>query len=101
MQQLFLLVGGVAHDIGKILPLETHLEDVLLAESESLLYVVHHLRRSRCGKSKHGSVGFQLPYIDNFEVRRPEVIAPLADAMGFIYCDEAHLHVFQFCLEEF
>ena len=28
MYQLFALVGGVAHHVGKVLPLETHAEDV-------------------------------------------------------------------------
>ena len=67
---------------------------------ELLLDVLSHLWCCRRREGKDGDVGFQRPYIGDMEIRRPEVIAPLADAVGLVDGDEADLHVAELRQEE-
>ena len=38
--------------------------------------------------------------VGDFEIRRPEIVAPLRDAVCLIDGDETHLHVSQFGLKQ-
>ena len=102
------LVLRTAHDVGQVLALERHAEDVECrgtryggrgTRGQLLTNIVHHFRRSGgCeGKDGHGLYLADGCYV---EVGRAEVVAPLADAMGFIDGDEADVHVAQFGDEE-
>ena len=101
MNQFLVLVACVAHHICKILALEAHAEHVLLAESESVLYVVYHLRSCRGGESKHRHTGLQRSYVGYLKIRGAEVVAPLRYAVSLVDGDEANLHVLKLCLEQF
>ena len=95
MYQLFALVGGVAHHVGKVLPLETHAEDVevCIPLRQFLLYILYDGWGGGGREGKHGGMGHQLAYLGYLQVGRAEVVAPLRDAVGFIDRDEADAHV--------
>ncbi len=48
-------------------------------------------RSSSCSKSQYGGLGFHLSDISDAQIRGTEIIAPLADAMGFVDGDEANV----------
>ena len=68
MYYLRIPVGSFAHHISEVLALETHLEDILLPESELLLNVVHHIRSSRSRESEDSHVRFYLPQVPYGEI---------------------------------
>ena len=93
MKQLLFLVGGIPYYVGQVLSFKAHAEDVLILEMQLFLNIVDDGRRGRGRKGKDGNTGLDLPDIRNLQVRRTEIIAPLTDAVGFIYRDEADAHV--------
>ena len=99
MHHLVDLVAYGAYDICQILALKTHFEHILLLEMQFFLYVVDNVWCSRSGKGKDRGVGFHIPDAGNIQVGRTEIVAPLADTMGFIYSDETHRYMAQFGLE--
>ena len=82
-------------DICQVASCKTHLQDILLAELQPLLYVPCHLRSGRSRKRKDGTVGEELSNLRYLQIRRAEIIAPLADAMCLIDRDKADLHATQ------
>ena len=99
--QFLFLIACVAHYIGEVLALETHAEDILLAKSEPVLYVVYHLRCCCGGECQYGYIGFQRTYVSDVQIGRAEVVAPLRYTVSLIDSDEADFHVLKLCLEQF
>ena len=95
------LVFCLSYDVGKVLSFETHSEHVFFSESELLLNVVYGSLRCRGGKCENWDAGLHLSYLCYGEIGRPEVISPLAYAVGFVYGDEAYVHMLQFCEKQF
>ena len=101
MHHFTLLIGSVAYNISEVLAFEAHLKHILFCKMESVLYIIHNFwSRSRC-KSKDRYLGNHFPDFGYLQVRRAEIVAPLADTMGFIYCDETYMDVFELGLKEF
>ena len=101
MQEFLQLVFGVAHDIYKVLALETHAATVLGLEIELLLYILHHRRGCRCRERKDRSLrkeGTQFLYAT---IGRPEIVPPLRYAVCLIYCYELYGNVLYFGKKEF
>ena len=64
------------------------------------MYVFHY-GRSGCGsESEYGGVGKYFSEVFDFQVRRSEVVAPLCDAVCFVYGDETDVCVVNFFKEE-
>ena len=99
VDQFSVFVGGLAHHVGQVLALKAHAEHVLLAEGQLTLYVGRHLGGGGGGERQHGGIGLDVAYLLDLKVGGTEVVAPLADAVGFVDGDEAHLHVAQLGLE--
>jgi len=93
MAHLFLLVDDVADNIGQILTLKAHSIDSLFLECQSHLNIFDHHGCGRSCERQYRSIGQLFADIDDSQIRRTEVIAPLADTMSLIYADEAYLHV--------
>lgn len=72
---------------------KAHLEKIGLLKLQFIHDVVYDIRSSCCGKSQYGGLGFHLSDISDAEIRWTEIIAPLADAMGFVDGDEANVDV--------
>ena len=85
------LVAYGAYDICQVLALKTHFEHILLLEMQFFLYVVDNVWCSRSGKWQGGVFRVSTFYAGNLQVGRTEIISPLADTVGFIYCDETYL----------
>ena len=100
MDKLLKLVGDIIDHVGKILSFETHAEDALLAEQQTLLNVVDDGRGSGGRQRQNGYARQLLADIGNGEIAGAEVVAPLTDTMSLIDADEAHLHVTQLLLEK-
>ena len=64
-------------------------------ELQLTLDVVYNLRRCRRRKRKNRFLRKELPYPGNLEVRRPEVVAPLANAVSLIDCNETDFYAAQ------
>ena len=109
--EFLLLVVGIVYPVGEVVSGEAHAEDVLLPEVQLLLYVVYHLGRGcgcegedgdrLCGRMvvEWRGVGEQLAYLGYLEVGWAEVVTPLADTVGFVYGDEAYVHLPHLVLE--
>ena len=102
------LVGGVPHDVCQVVAPEAHAEHVLAVELQPLLNVGNNPRRGRGRKRQDGHTagvflvgGNDCPDAGYVEVGGPEVVAPLADAVGFIHGDKADVDVAQLPLEQF
>ena len=100
MHHFSILVFRLPDNIGKVLPLETHAENIFHLESQTFLNVINNLRRGRCRQCKDRCFGYQPAYGSNLQVRGTEIITPLADAVGFVNSDEADLHVPQLYLKD-
>ena len=87
-----IFVGLADHIIGHILAFETALEDILLLEAETHLYVIDHLGSSRGGQSQHWGLRHIRTDIGNLQIRRTEVITPLRDTVRLVDSQEADLH---------
>ena len=99
VNHLVLLVCHGPDDIGEILALKTHLEHVLLGKLEFVLDVIHHGWCGCGGEGEHRRARLHLSDVGDSQVGGTEVVTPLTDAVGFIYRDEAHLHVTKLDLE--
>ncbi|CUQ11753.1 Uncharacterised protein [Segatella copri] len=66
-----------------------------------VLDIFYYIGSGRSRKSKDWYTGLHISYFCNFEIRRAEIVPPLADAVSFIYRDETHRNVAQFSLEQF
>ena len=67
-QRFVPLVARPDYEVGKVLALETHAEDVLAPEAELILDVVYDARRGRGRERKHGGVRMNAPYVAYAEV---------------------------------
>ena len=56
-----------------------------------MLNVLYHLGCCRSCECQYRHIGEQLAEICYLKVGRSEIVTPLRYAVGFIYCDEAHL----------
>ena len=88
------------YDIGKIRAGETFQENVFLLEKQPFLYLVHYFGRGCRRQRQYRYAGQLLPYVGNMEIGRAEVIAPLRDAMAFVYHQDADVHGSQLFFEE-
>ena len=93
MQQLVVFVGGVAHDVAQVLALKAHAEHVVFFEPQLVLDVYHHLGRGGGSEREDRYIGLDAAYVGNTQVTGTEVIAPLADAMGFVDGDKTNVDV--------
>ena len=98
-QQLAVFVLGPADDIGQVGAFEASFEQVAPFESQSVLDIVRHRRRSRGRKGDDRSV-HQFPQFADAQVVRPEIIAPLGDAMCLVHHDIADVHHLQVGAEQ-
>ena len=89
------------HFVGQIRTEETHTDDILFPETEILLDVLRYLRGSCGRKGQNGTAGLYVSYPGYLQVRRTEVITPLADAMCLVNGYEADVHVSQLLEEQF
>ena len=64
------------------------------------MYVLDDERCGCGGERQHGCVGLDAAQVGDVQVGGPEVVAPLADAVGFVNGDETHAHVAQLGLEQ-
>lgn len=94
VQQLLVFRLRLANHVGEVIPPEALFEDeALLFKLEVFLDVFHHFRRRRGGNGDDGHVRVQLPQLGDAQVRRPEVVAPLADAVGFVDGQQRQFHL--------
>ena len=100
MDEFQVLVGRWPHHVGEVGPGEAHLDDIGLAKTQLLLNVVHHLRRGGGREGQHRDIGLEAAQVGYAKIGRPEVVAPLRDAMGLIHRDEAHVDAVELVLEE-
>ena len=83
------------HNVGKIVSGKTHLQDILLAETELFLNVGNRFFCRRSRQSKDRTVGKELPDLGYLQIRRTEIVTPLTNAMCFINSNETHFHATQ------
>ena len=98
-QELALFVLAAADDVGEVFPLETADFQVLFPEGKPLHDVFRHDR----GRGRRESDDRRVdPAADlpDFQVVRPEIIAPLRDTVGFVHHDEGNVHPSEPSLEE-
>ena len=100
MNEFLIFVDGLAHHVGKILAGETHTDDILLLELQLLLNVINHFWRCRCREGEDRNAGLPLANLCYLEIRGPEVVAPLTDAVGLVDRDEAHFDALQLVEED-
>ena len=93
MNHLALLILSFAYYVSQVLALETHFEDILFLEMEPFLYVVYYFGGSCGGKGKYRNARFHLPDAGYLQIGGAEVVAPLTDAVGFIYRDKTYMNV--------
>ena len=101
VQQLGVLVVGVAHHVVEVLPGKAHTKDslTLRAEAQAAADVFYHLRGGRGRQGQDGAVGQQVAQPGDLEVGRTEVVAPLRDTVGLVHGDEGHVHTPHLVLE--
>ena len=73
----------------------------MLAKHQVLLNVFHHLWSGGGSEGQNWFVGLDLPDFSYLEIRRSEIVAPLADAVCYIHANKAHLSMFEFGDKEF
>ena len=94
------LVFCMPDNVSQIFPLKTHTESILFPESQLALDVLDHFGCSRGRQGKNRDVRQDFTDFRNPGVRRPEVIAPLGDAVRLVHRKETHGHVAHLCEED-
>ena len=82
-------------DVGDVVAGKTLAEHVALAELQLIHDVGDHCRGCRGGQSQHGNIRKELAYLRDAQKRRPEVVAPLRDAVRLVDNDKANRHVLE------
>ena len=98
-----MLVGSVMNLIGQILALEGHRKDVKSGfpgfarlsgfSAQLLLDILYYFGRGGGGQGQDRCFRTDFADVDDFQIGRTEVVAPLGDAMCLVDSDEAYRHV--------
>ena len=87
------LILGIAHDIRKIGTLEAGADDIVLPEAELILDILRDIWRRCCRKCDYRHIREQFPHIGYQQIVRPEIVAPLGDAVRLVHHQETDLHL--------
>ncbi len=93
LQQLAFFVSCFSHGQRQLRPQKTPLEGVGALQVQLLNDVFLHPWRSRSGKGYAGRIGQELLKRRYFQVRGPEIVAPLRDTVRLVYCQQVYLHL--------
>ena len=101
IDQLAFFAFGMSDDISEVVAGETFLKNAgIAAEGQPLLYILHDLRRCRRREGNDWYFGKNGPQVGNGQVGGAKIIAPLADAVRFIYGQQVDRHAGQARLQQ-
>ncbi len=81
--------------IGKVFPFKTFSEYILFLEFQFFLYVDNHFICGSGCQGKYRCIIDKWPDLRNIQIRWPEVVSPLRDAMCLIDGQQAYIHTAQ------
>ncbi len=82
------------YQITQVNALKTLLKNIGQLKVKALLYIIPYLGSGRSCKGQHRHFRMKFPQISNMQVRRPEIITPLRDAMRLVNRNKVYIHIF-------
>ena len=100
VQKFLGFVARAAYDVGQVLALETHAENILFPKLQPFLDVCHDFGGSGGRQCQYGYSRKHATHLGYLQVGGSEVVSPLRDAVAFVHGYHADFHLGQLGAED-